>query len=245
MFDWIWFEDGPSAGAALGIYGLGLAISCLLALIGSAGSRNAFKEFILGAAFLFGCGVLVVNVVSVLISTDEKTLTYADGRVATKTFGLRSDKEYPLVVGSRIGGSSIASSAYGSAGFFSARAYVRTESQPASAISVSFTVKEKSYILEVPVSKITFIQSTTAHPTVSMHINADTFNGITYNYAYNGHRCGLRNFWFVCFPKLAQTNVEIDADTTRRGLAPIVGDYLDSAVFTLTPAMYKEILGSP
>ena len=184
---------------------------------------------------------MIVNLIAFASSFSKTTSEYASGRDVAGTFGLQSDQDYPLVVGSRFGGSSVEATA--SAGVFSARAYV--SSQPASAISIGFTYQNKSYILEVPVSKVTFIQSTYAKPTVRMHLDSTAFLGAQYLYKYSGHHCGVRNLWVVCLPKRVGAPLKVGPESQRRGLAPIVSDYLDSATITLTPAMYKEILGTP
>lgn len=131
-------------------------------------------------------------------------------------------------------GSIVESSA--SAGIFSARA--SASAKPASVVSLGFTVGQKSWILEVPVSAVTFIQSDTEKSSVRM-VLADTM-------IYGGIKpmaCHFHNLFLVC-PREGKV-IEPSKDLARKGLPPIVSEHLDSAVITLTPAMYRDLLGLP
>lgn len=178
----------------------------------------------------------------------EETLSWggASARDVSAAMGLKSGNEYPLTMGSRVGGSSVEAAA--GAGIFSARAYVNAK--PASAVSLGFTVGEKSWILEVPVSAVTFIQSGTEKASVRMVLTDAMINrGVssTEVRTFGPEKCHLHNLFLVC-PRdtlSSKTIVKPGNDLVRKGLPPIVNKYLDSAVITLTPAMYKDVLGLP
>lgn len=160
--------------------------------------------------------------------------------VLTAHLGLKTDTAYPLVMGSRVGGSTVEASA--DAGIFSAHAYVN--SKPASVVSLSFTVGNKSWILEIPVAKVTFIQSNTADPSVKLHITGKSMDG-SWVYHYKGRDCHFHDLLFACPPVRTGQTLKVSESVDRKGLPPIISDYLDSATITLTPAMYKEVLGTP
>lgn len=176
----------------------------------------------------------------------ETSLHDPSARDVSVAMGLESGKEYPLIMGSRVGGSSVEAGA--SAGIFSARAYVNTK--PASAVSLGFTVGERSWILELPVSAVTFIQSDVEKASVRM-VFADTeiYRDVssTKVRTFGPTKCHLHNLFWVCPRETlsSEITVKLGESTARKGLPPIVSEYLDSAVITLTPAMYKDVLGLP
>ena len=98
------------------------------------------------------------------ISEKEKDMTLAE---ATASYGLKSDTEYPFDIGNRITGT--AGSTTTRDGYF----YLHNTSSwsPASSLSVGFTANGKSYIFEIPMSHITFIQSEAAKPSMKIHMD--------------------------------------------------------------------------
>lgn len=98
------------------------------------------------------------------LSETKKDMTLAE---ATASYGLKSDTEYPFDIGNRITGTAGSTTTRG--GYF----YLHNTSSwsPASSLSVGFTANGKSYIFEIPMSHITFIQSEAAKPSMKVHMD--------------------------------------------------------------------------
>ncbi|MDB5165888.1 MAG: hypothetical protein JWM00_778 [Candidatus Saccharibacteria bacterium] len=181
-----------------------------------------------------------LNIGSLLV-TSGTSIPHATTRDTTALFGLESDAKYNLRLGSRFGGTSVDAAA--ASGIFYANASVST--QPASALSLGFAYGDQSYILEIPMSKVTFTQSETIEPGVVLHINDDITYGVDVKYR---QACGgifAWNLLLIRDCKSIVTGMSLSSDTQRRGLARIVTNNLDSASITLTSDMYDRILGTP
>lgn len=237
------------AGLALAIYIVGGLICWALASIGWHGSPSKRAELYawLTGISLFLAGIVVVNVISWSSSYSYKGDRTATVSEVAGTFGLRSGSEYPLVLGSRVGGSKGEGSFSGN--FFHISGSMSV--QPATATSVSFQNGNASYILELPTSKITFVQDASHTPTVKLYLKnldvhargLDGSDGTSAAYDYGECRVVVVNFWLNCVkPTLART-IHLDDAVQRRGLSPVVADNFDSATVTLTPEMYKQLLG--
>ncbi len=169
---------------------------------------------------------------------------------ASEQLGLASGKTYDLVLGSRVGGSTGSTNATLTSGLFSARATVSGSTSPASAISLGYTVGEKTYILELPTSKVTFIQSEIAKPSVTLWLEGGSFDfgHRTYSDSYPYKSCEWRfhNLLPLCmWPSYDEwaSKLVINQATYDTGLAPVVGAGFQRAEITLTPAMYRQLLG--
>lgn len=179
----------------------------------------------------------VINGFSYGVSLAPPSTQWASYAEVSEQFGLRSGHPYPLVLGERFGGAR--GHATARVGFFTARASVSM--QPASAISVSFTEGDRSYILELPVAKTTFIQTTNQAPSVTLHLTSDS----TYvdKEAKTGPCTTIIESGFLACSHSIDYSVVMDPATQRRGLSPVVADGLDSATMVLTPEMYRQVLG--
>lgn len=170
-----------------------------------------------------------------------------------QSFGLNSGASYPLVLGSRITGSS--GDMKVSSGLFSFSA--NTTITPASATTISFEHNNTSYMLELPTSKLTFVQSSSEKPSVRLYLlngdvdyvtgsnalDANNPDNAVVNRTFSPCQVVINSFLVTCVRQTLSTEVVIGSNITRRGLAPIVLSNFDSAVITLTPVMYKQLLG--
>src|SRR5690606_31744753 len=120
--------------------------------------------------------------------------------------GLGSGESYPLVLGGRTGGSAggVNVTSTVTSGLFSARTTTTMQGSttPASAVSLGCTYQEKTYILDMPTSRITFIQSETEQPSVTIWLSGDsTFEFGRKVYApYSGTDCRwtFNNILWMC-----------------------------------------------
>jgi len=193
----------------------------------------------------FAVITVVLNALAYSVSTGPNQ-PYATARDVAQAFGLQSGKPYPLVLGTRLGGSD--GRAYARGGLFTATASVTV--RPASALSVSFTNGSNSYILEIPVSKITFVQSDTEAPSVTLNLTKgdgdnvdDTFDNVTITTTEEPCTLVVHNFFTTCSKDVLTSTAELTAKIRRHGLPPVVESNLDSAVVVVTSEMYKKILG--
>lgn len=239
------FHDGWSL-LAFFIYLIGGLICWGLAAIGweSEERRPALKKWITGL-ILFTLGFAAVNGIAwgtSASSIGDRSATIGE---VSQQFGLTSGDEYPLVLGSRISGSSGSGSVSGN--FFSI--YGESSTQPATAISISFTHGDASYILEIPTSKITFKKSE-GPSKVQLFLNdRDLYDGYAENpvasttFTYGACRLVMVNLWLNCVKPQTSAKTTLNSAVQRQGLSPVVAKNLDSAIVTLTPSAYKQLLG--
>jgi hypothetical protein len=238
------FHDNWSL-LALFIYFVGALICFGIAAFSWEGAkRRRTKQWITGV-IIFAVGVTAVNGISWIASSSSIGDRSATIGEVSKSFGLTSANEYPLVLGSRISGSS--GSGYVSGSFFSVHG--SSSEQPASAISVSFTHGDASYILEIPTAKITFKQSE-GPSKVQLFLDTDTLYDWYTEYptaktafTYGACQPVVVNLWLNCVKPQTSATTVLNATVQRKGLSPLVAKHLDSAVITLTPEEYKLLLG--
>lgn len=188
-----------------------------------------------------GCGIILFWVVVVIIGISgfislivmSSSPTFSNATVAKAAFGLEADKPYPLRLGRRIEGSG--GTSYASTGFFSAQA--ATNIQPASALSVAFHHGERSYILELPMRKIVFLQREGVPETIRISLEGER-DGDRYGVLYRG----------IFIPRGSKPLEENDWFTDLKNDGQL-GDFLSdeyivkSIQITLSPEHYTEILG--
>ncbi len=171
---------------------------------------------------------------SCMVALGGSDPSFSNSSITKEAFGLESGKEYPLQFGERIQGSS--GEATASAGFFSASASVSL--QPASALSVAFHYGARSYILELPMSKIVFLQRKNVPETIKIVVGGDQ---------YGGDRYGIYFDWILHegAPKPLEDQGWFQ-DLKQNGK---LGEFLqpswiiESVKVTLTPQDYNKILG--
>ena len=152
-------------------------------------------------------------------------------------FGLREGESYPLIVGSRVEGTK---------GSVSGRFFwVDGSMMPASSLSVGFDSDDgTSYILEFPMSTITFVQEDELDPSVTVHLLYDDKYGS--GGGIKRRDCRVKFSWGFFYQKCENEELVLDSSTEQQGLATVVSrlalnDQL-SITIVLPPEQYQEIL---
>jgi len=218
---------------------LGIPVYCVILVFAIGAAAEARRVYAKILAFVLVLLVLggLANGLSYAGSANSNNTPLAHASDVAKVFGLESGRPYPLVLGERLGGSAV--SARAAAGWFTATASVNT--QPGSAVSVSFTQGDKSYILELPTAKVTFVQSKDAQPSVAIYLGNAT--GYPMKVTSDTGCTTIIESGFLACRRVVSYGVSISDDDLRHGLPPIVQGNLDSATITLTPDMYGKVLG--
>lgn len=216
------------------------------------------KSRIVGAAVLWVVGYAALNLVAIGFSANSKPhapvsekLTYQH---VAEQMGLVSGETYPLILGARVGGSTadINVATTVTSGLFSARATtnLQVSSAPASAISLSYTYQEKTYILELPTSRVTFIQTESENPSVSVWLSGGSSyklgEKVYAEYSVTDCDWKFKNLLFMClWPPYDEPGptAKITKSVTDVGLAPVIQASFDRATITLSPDAYKQLLG--
>lgn len=162
---------------------------------------------------------------------------------AAAHFGLQSGVQYPLQLGSRFAGTS------GHLAVDSGLFYTRGEGawSPATAVSLGFENPDgRSWILEIPVSRITFIQDAGAKPSVVVNLNGSSYGPDFETTIDHGGCLKIEWGWWLCATGEPTVTLSVSDDAERAGLAPIVAqafsDGGSSATITLTPEQYDALL---
>ncbi len=200
-------------------------------------SSGKFAEEVILPIIIFYVVISVIALFITLVMSSGPN--YSDGvsaaKVSDKAFHLQSGRAYPFRYGKRIEGSS--GYAEASAGLFSS--YARVSLQPASALSVNFKHGRDSYILELPVSKIKFIQ-TTGKSSIRLRISHEVYKYLDEH--------GTKLHWMIV-PYFEQETKPLEKNQWFKNLketgqlGPLVQDYFQSATIKLSPQDYSKILG--
>ena len=240
-FSWQWLVGGIIGYIAAFCF---IALFCLLWFDDAKLSRitqKTLERIIVVVAILLA--PILASFVIWPFGTRDTLDEHPGASAAASALGLTSNVGYPVMIGRQVDGSIGSTYVYG--GLFSTEA--RTTLQPGSSISMNFQSGKSSYILQVPVSKISFRQ-TSGSSRVTFFIDnrrgVDS-NGYYRDYGtYKRHDCQPVIKSVILVPSCIDTLV-LDEATWRRGLAPIVAEHLDSAIVELSPDLYKKILGTP
>ena len=187
---------------------------------------------------LWGYGIICAIVLFFSLMLDSNgSMKYATTpTVASQAFGLESGKEYPFRYGKRIEGS--IGYAKVRSGLFSSSASVNL--QPASSLSVNYQYGNSSYILELPVERIRFEQTTERSPSIKITLEADYYDELE---EYS------RSIGFVGVPYIKQPDRPLEENSwfkelkSEGQLGPLVRESLRTAIITLPPEDYSKILG--
>lgn len=160
-------------------------------------------------------------------------------------FGLEDDRAYPLILGTRTGGTYL--EAHLRAGFFSASAHITA--QPSSSFPVKFTTTDPAgnpavYTLEVPMSLTTVRLSDNDEARIAFHLsNSEITYGVTRTRI--GEDCSLRivNLFLVDRCETYRYEWSLSSYVTQRGLGPLVQDGLVGAELWLPEELYAELIG--
>ena len=152
-------------------------------------------------------------------------------------FGLREGESYPLIVGSRVDGTKGSVSG----GFF----WVDGSMMPASSLSVGFDSDDgRSYVLEFPMSNITFVKDGESDPSATVYLRFDESYGS--GAEIKKRDCRVKFSWGFFYKKCENEELVLDSSTEQQGLATVVSrlalnDQL-SITIVLSPEQYQEIL---
>jgi hypothetical protein len=201
-------------------------------------TRYRLKVFVV--AFLT-CAV-IGNAFTAAISpgahiSDPRPITNRD---AAAHFGLQSSHSYPLVIGSKVGGAS--GSVITTSGFFSATTAVSL--RPATAINVSFTHGDSSWILTLSTDIITFHQKA-GDPSMVLTLNKHPYNAAHWDKQYSGCHWGFLNLAVGCAKQLTRATIVMDTRADKLGLPTVISGSLVRADITLPPKLYAQIVGHP
>lgn len=219
-----------------------IIVGFVLSLAIGFGAGNTVLEKVAGTTVLFLIGLAGLNVMTLLGSSSSQGDRSARPAEVSEYFGLVPGQAYPMVIGDRIIGPS--GSGWLSSGLFTVRGGF--DIQPGSAVSVGFQHEEKSYILELPMSGITFVQDEEAEPSIVVYLEEHSrYYSVTTDVSYTYGPCTfvLQDFLWMCHKETVSVEYSFFDEITRAGLAPVVADNFQSAVITLTPEMYAELLG--
>lgn len=248
--------------------GAGLAFAALAALVGffvasdvAVVDSNILDDDRLGRVVFKNMVVMytIANVVVYSMTALSPLPPRSETRAATVAevtshFGLESGKEYPLQLGERFAGTSGDMRVVG--GIF--YTYGSGSWNPATGLSIGFSAEDgRSYILEVPMEKVTFVQSETAEPSVKLNVGSGVWSNersarVLIHREMSGCSVVIDAGWWTCHRDiLSETkNYVVSDDLDRRGLAPIVAsafgrhnsDSDASATITLSPQAYNDLL---
>lgn len=156
--------------------------------------------------------------------------TYQTARTAAQYFGLRADTDYPLATGDQPVDTS----------FSIVNGLAQSKSN--AMLLVSFTGKQQSYLLQLPLSRITFVQSTQATPSIRLHLRGYIYGVIRKRVFTQGCTFHVRALQTECKPTYLGHRTTYNPVFRRLGLSSLVAKHLSSARITLTPVMYQQIV---
>ena len=205
------------------------------------------------------CALYVIANVVVYSMTALPPRSESETRAATiaeisSHFGLESGKEYPLQLGERFAGTSGDMRVVGAL-FYT---YGSGSWNPATGLSIGFSAEDgRSYILEIPTAKVTFVQSETAEPSVKLDMGGGIWSNerdarVLIHREMSSCSVVIDAGWWTCHrDTLSETkNYEVSDDLDRQGLAPVVASAFGrhgsdaSATVTLSPQAYSDLLNS-
>lgn len=175
--------------------------------------------------FLFA---LIIWAVGNVLLYEGQTSAYKDKQTdatlsdVVSSFGLEPGREYPITMGGASGTS----------------------------ILVAFEGDNGSYVLEIPVSRVTFdIRQDVAEASMSVDV-PDTKQPEEVAYWQHSYTCSDNTWAYGWVQKNCSPNppqLVISDDVSRQGLSPVIADAFKEsagAKITLSPSMYNDILGS-
>ena len=196
--------------------------------------------------------MFIMWAVANMLSYADQTSHYKEERVGAtlsdlvSSFGLESGKEYPIVIGDKTTVDS-GQVSYGGGMF-----YVKGEGRWTSSTSilVAFEGDNGSYILEIPISRVTFdVRQNIEEASMSVYV-PDTKQPEEVAYWQHSYTCNNSTWsygWVRANCAALPSRLIVSDDVSRQGLSPIIADAFKEsagAKITLSPSMYNDILGS-
>lgn len=230
----------PLAYITVPVIVIGLVLSLVIGFSPSPQEKLRTKLIVTGV--LFTIGLAILNAISLFVSTTSEEHRRALPSEVSAQFGLVAGEAYPFIIGDRIEGST--GEGFIRSGLFTTRGGFTI--QPGSAVSVGFQHEANSYILELPMSGLTFVQDEDAEPSIVVYLQEDrrqAIQGSAVTATYGPCEYKLQDFLWMCHKEQLTTDYSLEQSLIRGGLAPIVADTFQSATITLTPEMYAQLLG--
>ena len=190
----------------------------------------------------------LVNIVSYTNQTSAYKDRQTDATLSdvVSSFGLEPGKEYPVVIGDRTTVDS-GQASYGGGAF-----YVKGEGEWASSTSilVSFEGNNGSYVLEIPVSRVTFdVRQNIEEASMSVYVPG-TEQPEEVAYWLHSYACSKDTWAYGWVQKNCSPNppqLVISDDVRSQGLATVLNGAFNKesagATIVLSPSMYNNILG--
>lgn len=214
--------------------------------------RSANLQLKVARVFCILLLMFIMWAVANMLSYADQTSHYKEERVGAtlsdlvSSFGLESGREYPIIIGDKTTVSS------GQVSYDGGAFYVKGEGEWASSASilVSFEGNNGSYVLEIPVSRVTFdVRQDVAEASMSVDV-PDTKQPEEVAYWQHSYTCSDNTWAYGWVQKNCSPNppqLVISDDVSRQGLSPVIADAFKEsagAKITLSPSMYNDILGS-
>lgn len=209
--------------------------------------RQAVERLLKGVAVMAGLYTVVNSIIFAggwMMANVGETSSETPYAEAASHFGLESGEEYPLRLGSRISGTS-GHVAVGGSLFY---VYGEGSWNPATIVSLGFENSDgKSWIIEIPMNRVTFIQKSDANPSVVVHLVGYGYRmGFATTIHPGGCKLNVQFGWWLCEQSQSTVTYSASDEAERVGLAPIVArafeDDRSSATITLTPEQYDALL---
>lgn len=175
----------------------------------------------------------------------EEKRTDATLSDVVSSFGLEPGKEYPISVGDR---TTAGSGRVDYGGLF----YIKGAGEWTSGTSilVAFEGDNGSYILEIPISRVTFdVRQNIEEASMSVYV-PDTKQPEEVAYWQHSYTCNNSTWsygWVRANCTALPSRLIVSDDVSRQGLSPVIADAFKGsagAKITLSPSMYNDILGS-
>ena len=187
-----------------------------------------------------------------MLSYADQTSHYKEERVGAtlsdlvSSFGLESGREYPIVIGDKTTVDS------GQVSYDGGAFYVKGEGEWASSTSilVSFEGNNGSYVLEIPVSRITFdIRQDVTEASMSVDV-PETKQPEEVAYWLHSYTCSDSTWsygWVQVNCTAIPSRLVVSDDMRRQGLSTVLNGAFNKesagATIVLSPSMYDNILG--
>lgn len=187
-----------------------------------------------------------------MLSYADQTSHYKEERVGAalsdlvSSFGLESGKEYPIVIGDKTTVDS-GQVSYGGGMF-----YVKGEGRWTSSTSilVAFEGDNGSYILEIPISRVTFdVRQNIEEASMSVYV-PDTKQPEEVAYWQHSYTCNNSTWsygWVQANCTALPSRLIVSNDVRSQGLATVLNGAFNKesagATIVLSPSMYNNILG--
>lgn len=189
----------------------------------------------------------LVNMLSYAAQASDYKEQKADATLSdvVSSFGLEPGKEYPIAVGDK---TAVSSGQVSYGGMF----YIKGAGEwtSSTAILTSFEGDNGSYILEIPVSRVTFdVRPDVSEASMSVDV-PKTSEPRSVAYWQHSYTCSDNTWAYGWVQKNCSPNppqLVISDDVSRQGLSPVIADAFKAsagAKITLSPSMYNDILGA-